>query len=119
MAFASGMLTLAGLFNVIYGLAAISGDDTLTTTSETERVLIGDLESWGIVILVVGILQVATGAAVLAWSQWARWFGIGITGLAAIAQLPVLGAFPIWSLIIIGICVLVIYGLVTYGAEPG
>ena len=119
MAFVSAMLTLVGLFNIIYGLAAIANDDVLTSGSESARALIGNLESWGVVILVLGVVQVAAGAAVLTWSQWARWFGIVVAALAAIGQVPVLAAFPVWSLIIIGLCVLVIYGLAVYGAEPG
>lgn len=41
----------------------------------------------------------------------ARWTAVALAALSAIAQVGVLPAFPLWALIIIGLDVIIIYGL--------
>ena len=53
--FAGVMLFLAGLLNVIWGIAAI--DDSAFFTDEGRYVLFDDLNTWGWFFLLVGILQ--------------------------------------------------------------
>jgi hypothetical protein len=43
--------------------------------------------------------------------------GILIAGLNAIAQLMAIGAYPVWSVIVLVIDGLIIYGLCVYGFE--
>ena len=42
---------------------------------------------------------------------WSRWAGIVVVGGNVIAQAVFLSSFPIWSFIVIGMCVLVIFAL--------
>jgi hypothetical protein len=50
--------------------------------------------------------------------KWARWAGIFIAALAAIGQIGIVTAFPIWSFIVILLAVLVIYNLIVHPYEP-
>ena len=117
LVFASIMLLVVGFFNLSWGLAAIVNDPYVVTAADDQITVVGDINAWGWVILILGVLEIAAGFGVLALQQWARWFGIIVAGLAAIGHVSTLRAFPTWSAIIIGICVLVIYGLATYGGR--
>ena len=48
---------------------------------------------------------------VLSGREWARWVAILAVGLNAIAQLGFSVAFPLWTLLMIALDVIVIYGL--------
>ena len=81
-------------------------------------VLIGDVTTWGWVLLILGIVQILAGFGLIGGQTWARVLGIVAATFAALGQLPVIaGPNPIWSLLVIAGCVWVIHGLVVYG-EP-
>jgi hypothetical protein len=77
-----------------------------------------DLTAWGWVFLIVGVIQVLVGCGLLTAQEWARWAGIFIAALAAIGQIGIVTAFPIWSFIVILLAVLVIYNLIVHPYEP-
>jgi hypothetical protein len=116
--FASVVLLVVGAFNVVLGLTLIADDTIYVTGREDQVVLIGDTTGWGWVVFIAGILEVIAGFGVLTRNQAARWFGIFMATLAALAQLPVLfGPRPIYSFIVVLLSVLVIYGLAQYGGR--
>jgi hypothetical protein len=55
---------------------------------------------------------------VWAGNELARWAGIVIVSLNAIAQLMFIPAYPFWSLGIFTLDVLVLYALAAYGGRP-
>jgi hypothetical protein len=55
---------------------------------------------------------------VWAGNQLARWTGVVIVSLNAIAQLLFMPAYPFWSLSIFALDILVIYGLAAHGGRP-
>ena len=59
----------------------------------------------------MGIVQIAIGAGIMAGKMWARAAGVVFAVLAAIGHLVFLQAFPIWSVLTIALCVLLIYAL--------
>ncbi len=63
------------------------------------------------------MLAVASGLAVFGGREWARWTGIGIAGLGALGQLLTAQAYPLWSLMIMGVYLLAVYGLAVYGVR--
>ena len=54
---------------------------------------------------------------VLATDQVARWFAVAVIGLNAIDQMFFIPAYPFWSLIIIAMDVVALYGLCAYGSR--
>ena len=114
MAFAATMLFIAGVVNVVYGILAI---DQSSFFVADERYTLSDLNTWGWIMLVVGVVQLCAGLGVLARNQAARFVGVGIAGLSAIAQLLWLPASPLAALAILAIDVLVMYGLLAYGGR--
>ena len=104
------LIMLAGFFNVIDGAVAIYNSHYFSS-----HLVFGDLRSWGWAMLILGIIAFLTGVAILAGQAWAAYVGIVLAMLNAIAQLLNLPAYPLWSVIIIAVDVLVIYGLTVYG----
>jgi|SRR3954447_1012854 len=110
--FAGCMLGLAGTWNVIDGLLAI-GNSHVYGISTTY--VFSDLNTWGWILLILGALQVTAALALSTGSGLARWFGIGVAGVNAIAQLGFIPAYPFWALAMFAVDILVIYALAAYG----
>ena len=116
--FAGLMLGIIGVLNIFQGLSLIAKDEILVTGPDAQVVVIGDVSTWGWVILIIGIIEMFAAFGVYSGQQWARWVGIIIASLALIAQFPVFfGAGQLWSLTVVLLCSLVIYGLAAYGGR--
>lgn len=110
-AFAATMVLVVGVFNVIYGLAAIIEDDYFVA----DELLFGNLSLWGWVHLIIGVLQVITATLIYAGNDFGAILGIMFAGFNAIAALLAIGAYPVWSVIILVVDGLIIYALTVYG----
>ena len=77
-----------------------------------------DLKTWGWIVLILGALQLLVGAGVLVQNEFARWTGVVVLSLNALAQLLMMPAYPFWSLAILAIDILALYGLIAYGKRP-
>jgi hypothetical protein len=113
--FAGLMIGLIGVLNVIYGIAAI---DKSSVYVGNARYVFGDLKTWGWVMLIVGAVQLVAAFGIFSRVTWARWVGIASAGANMIVQLLLLPQYPLLSLAIFAIDVLVIYGLVAYARRP-
>jgi hypothetical protein len=113
--FAGTMLGLAGLFSTIDGIVAISKSSFYVNDA---RYVFSDLRTWGWIVLAVGVVQILASFAVLGRAQWARWFGIVVGSLGALAQFMFMQSYPFWSLTVLVGCVLAVYGLAVYGGRP-
>jgi hypothetical protein len=114
--FAGVLLVGLGTFNVIDGIAAIGKAHFYVGNA---HYVFGDLKTWGWVALCLGVLQGLVGLGVFAKNQFARWTGVVVVGLNAIAQLLMMPAYPFWSLSLFAVDILAIYGLVAYGSRIG
>jgi len=112
--FAGVLLAWLGVFNLMYGVAAIANSHALSTNA---HFVFGTLHWWGWITLVIAIAQLFAAAAVLLGNQLARWFGVAVIGLNAIAQMFFIPAYPWWSLAIIAVDVVALYGLCAYGSR--
>ena len=113
--FASILLMIAGVVNIIYGIAAL--DDSKFFVGET-RYVFSNLNTWGWITLLLGILALIAGFSVLRGGIFGRSVGIAVAGLTAIgALLGIGGAYPFWSLGVFAICIIVIHGLAVYDPE--
>jgi len=115
LTFAGMMLFLAGVLNFIWGIAAIDGSSFFT--DEGRYVIFDDLNTWGWFFLVIGVLQI--GAAISIWTGGAfgAVFGIACASVNAMVLLFTVNAFPIAAFMLFIVDLLVIYGLVAYGAR--
>jgi hypothetical protein len=113
--FAGIVLITVGLFNIIDGLVALFRGDLFTVGPGGLLVL--DLTAWGWVHLIIGIVQVLIAFPLLRGAAWARSIVVLLAMLNAVTQLAFLSAYPIWSLIVIALDVVVIWAVVVHGDE--
>ena len=112
--FASILLVVIACFNLIYGIDAIANSHVFTTHA---HYVFGNLKTWGWITLIIGLLQLLAALGVLAGTQLARWFAGVVLGLNAIDQMFFISAYPFWSLTIIAMDVVALYGLCAYGSR--
>ena len=87
----------------------------LTVLRPHAHYLTGDLGTWGWILVGIGACQGITGFAIARGSDVARWAGVGFALANALAQLLFMQAYPLWSLAIFAVDLLVVYALVIYG----
>ena len=113
IAFAGVLFLILGSFNVIDGVVALSKDEHFIS----ERLFFGSLGFWGAVLLIIGVVQVLTSYLIFGRRALGQVLGIFMASFNLVAQMFFLPAFPIWSIIIMAVDALVIYGLTVYGSE--
>lgn len=112
------VLIIVGVFNALFGVAAVFGPDSayfLNTVSGNLWAF--DISGWGWWHLVLGLVTVLVGIFVLRGATWARITAVVVVSLNAISQLATLPYQPLWALIIIALDLLVIYALIVHGKE--
>jgi uncharacterized membrane protein HdeD (DUF308 family) len=106
--FAGVLLLIAGVLNIVYGIAAI-GDSKFFT--EESVYIVSGLHTWGWIMLIVGVLEMVAAFSLFSGGEFGRWFGIFIASLNAMAALLTVGARPFWSLAIFALAIIIIYKL--------
>ena len=112
--FSAVVLAVVACFNMIYGAAAIANSHVFMAGA---TYVFGDLKAWGWITLILGALQLAAAGGIMAGNQLARWFGVAVVGINAIAMMFFIGAYPFWALVIIAVNVVVLYALCMYGSR--
>ena len=114
IAFSTAVLIIGGAFAIIDGLMAVYRSRFFSSSAVY---VFSDLKTWGWIVFGLGVAAVAAGFAVFTGAAWARWLGVAVAALNAIAQLMFAQAYPLWSLMIMSVDLLVIYGLTVYGGQ--
>ena len=112
--FAGVLLLVVGFWNLIYGIAAIAQSHVFVANA---HYVFGDLKTWGWITLIISALQILAGIGVMTGNQAARWAGIILVGLNLINQMFFIPAYPFWSLTIIAVDVVALWGLCVYGSR--
>lgn len=113
--FAGVMLMVVATLNIIDGIAAISNSKFFI---DDASYILSGLNTWGWIVLVIGVAQVFVAFGVWAGNQLARWLGVAIASVNVVAQLMFIPSYPFWALAIFSLDILVIYGLVAHGGRP-
>jgi hypothetical protein len=99
------MLLLVAVANAVWGVAALADESYFAA----DDLLYGDLSMWATVLLAVALMQSITALLLFSGNPAGAYFGILATGLNMLAQLMAIGAYPIWSVIIIWADVAIIF----------
>ena len=113
-AFAGVFFLVAGTFQVIEGIAALSKSRYLVA-----QVLFANLEFWGVVLLIVGGLGIFAGYAILSRQEVGRVLGIALASLGIVVQLMFANTNVTWALVMIAVYMAILYGLIVKGDETG
>ncbi|SCF81102.1 hypothetical protein [Streptomyces sp. Ncost-T10-10d] len=106
---AAVLMILGGAMAIFEGIAAITKDRLFVVTRH--YVFEFSLTGWGWVHLILGIALLLAGCAVFTGALWARFFGVAVAGLGAIANFLWLPFYPLWALVVIVVNILVIWAL--------
>ena len=112
--FAATMLGLGGALSIIDGIMALSKSSFYAANS---HYVFSDLRTWGWITLLIGVLLIIAAMGVFSGSSFARWFGIFAASLSLIAHFSAAQMYPLWTLIMITLDILVIYALAVYGGR--
>lgn len=114
--FAGVAVLIAGAYNALSGIAALSDDDTLA--AQAQEVLFGiDLTGWGWFWLLIGLAQLASGMLILARNTWGLWLGVAGATVSACMTVFVIFVFPLWGIAVLTLDFLVLYALLTRSDE--
>jgi hypothetical protein len=105
---------MLGTLNFIDGIAAISNSTFFVNNA---KYILSDLNTWGWILIVMGVVQLLTALGIWAKTTGVRWIGVTIAALNAIAQMFFIPAYPFWSLTLFTLDILVIYGLIAHGSR--
>jgi hypothetical protein len=114
--FASWMLILLGCFHVIQGLVALFRDEVYVV-GKSGLVLNVDYTVWGWIHLVGGVIAILAGVALNRGRMWARILAVLVAFVSALVNMAFLPAYPIWSAILIGLDIVVIWAITVHGSE--
>lgn len=114
--FAGVMMTILGVFHGIAGLTALFNDEYFVVGS-SGLVLELDYTAWGWAHLALGALLVGAGMSLFSGHMFGRVLGVLVAAISAIVNVGFLAAYPVWSVVMIAIDVIVIYAIVVHGRE--
>jgi hypothetical protein len=106
--FAAALLLLAGVLNIIWGIAAIGNANFFVAD---QKYIISSLSTWGWVTLILGVLQMFAAFSLASGGGYGRWFGMLAAGLSALSALLSIPAYPFWSLCIFALAIIILYEL--------
>ena len=109
--FASIMLTIIGAINFFEGLIAVIRDNYYVL--QNGQLFMFDTTTWGWIMMISGVLLFLVGLGLASKQGWARWVAIILIILNLLAQLSWLGnsAYPLWSLTVIALEIVVVFAL--------
>ena len=113
--FAGILLLVTGAINVIQGIAALASDRNVVLVEDGLYLL--NVTAWGWTILIFGLVMLLAGVGLFMGQQWARITAILIVGLNAVAQVLWIGAYPVWSIVMLALDVLILFALTTHWSD--
>jgi hypothetical protein len=110
--FAATVFAIVGISNLMQGLTALFRKQYFSESG----LAYSNLRFWAIVWLVIGFAQVGAAIMLIGRSRGGRTLGIVLASGAAVVAFLSMGANTAWSLAVLGMNLLIVYGLT---AHPG
>ena len=107
--FAAVTMVMIGVLNIIEGIVALVDNQRLVVAPD--RLYVVNLRGWGWTVLISGVILLITGLGLFTANTAARIAAIVVVTLHAISQIGSLGAYPVWSVLMIVLDVVVLYAL--------
>ena len=112
--FASALLLIIGVFEMIAGISAIAKDSIYVKAPNYVFSL--DTSAYGWIHLILGALIFLTGLGLMRRATWAGVVAIVLAMLSAIANFFWIPYYPWWAIIEIGLAIWVIWAITRPGA---
>ncbi len=108
---AAVLLTIAGVLNVVWGIAAIGNSHFFVADT---HYIFSTLHGWGWITLIIGVLELTAAASLFVGHEYGRWFAIFVGSFAALDALFSIPAYPFWSLAVFVLSLWIVSGLFQY-----
>lgn len=113
--FASTMMIVGGTLSAMYGLVAVINDDWVVFNNT--GALFVDVSNWGWVHMVLGVVLLLSAIGVMTGNILARTVGVIMASLHILINFALMPLYPLWSLTIITISLLIVWALTVHGRE--
>jgi hypothetical protein len=113
LTFAAVLFLVGAAFNTVYGIAALSNDDYFAA----DELLFGDLSMWGALYLAVAAGQLGAGLLILSRRPFGAFLGVALAVIHGTIAMLSIAAYPVWTVIVLVVDGMIIYGLTVYGFE--
>lgn len=114
--FGTVMLGLLGVFHLMAGFTALFNDEYFVV-GPSGLVVELDYTAWGWVHIGFGALLMVAALSLAAGKMFGRVMAVITAALSAIINLAFIAAYPVWSVLMIALGVIVIYAVVVHGRE--
>lgn len=111
--FAGTVLGVIGVANLIQGIGVLAGSRVYPANAVFP---LASERTWGWLVVVAGVAELAASFAIFTRSSFARWFGVAVGAGNAVSQLFVMPAQPLWAIAALAADVLLIKALVVHGS---
>jgi hypothetical protein len=111
--FVAVYLFIAGTLNVLWGIAALANKSYFVDGG----LLWSGLSTWGAVAIIVGVLQLAGGGLVVTRHAWGAIIAGFLAFLGILLNFVSIGAYPIWSVILLVVDSLILWAVTVHGDE--
>jgi len=109
---AATLMILSGLWGFFIGITGVLSGGFYTRVPATYTFSLSPY-GWGIVQAIIGGVVFFAGVCLLLGMTWARVVGITLAVISALANFLFLPHYPIWSMIVIALDVIIIWALTT------
>jgi hypothetical protein len=108
-------LVVGGAFHVIQGLAAILDDQFFAAVENYAFDL--NVQTWGWIHVVTGIILAAAGFALFSGALWARIVAVFVAVASAIVSFLYIPYFPVWSIVTLSVDGAIIWAVTAHGGD--
>lgn len=106
-------LGIAGTFNALWGIAAISEADPF----QDGGLVLEGLKTWGWIALITGLGQIGVAFLVATRKAVGIWLAAWFAFMGILLHFVAIGAYPLWSSVIIGMNALVLWACTVHSDE--
>lgn len=112
---AAVLLLTVGILQFFQGISALAKDEVLVFGPEYTYKF--DVTAWGWIHLILGVVLALTGFFLMTGATWARITAIFLAALSIIANFLWLPYYPLWSILIIALDVVIIWAVTTWDTD--
>ena len=113
--FAAMMLALIGIFHMIAGFAALFKDDLYAVTAHGTWLF--DYSQWGWIHILGGLLAFIGATSLAQGNMYGRVVAVLVAMASIVANMAFVPVYPVWSLMMVTVGVLVIWAVMVHGGE--
>ena len=106
------LLATGSILAVLQGISAIANDNVFVSGPDYTYKF--DVTTWGWIHLIVGVVGVLVALGLFSGATWARLAAVTFASLSIIANFLWLPYYPLWSILIIAIDLVVIWAVTTW-----